>query len=286
VLVKNGEEKIDPKEVCGLPLGLTPESGVPIEVRIGRFGPFISNGTDRASVPDGIAPDELSLDKALGILAEAAKGPQALGADPSSGLPVFIKKGRFGPYVQLGEQVEGGDKPKMASLLPGMVPDSVTLEQAAALLTFPKVLGKHPESNEEIIASNGRYGPYIKAGTDTRSIPTDEVSLLDITLEKAIEILARPKTRGRQNATPKALKEVGKHPVSELVITLRSGRYGPYVSDGKVNASLPRGANPDTLTIAEAVQLIDARAATVGDAPPKQKRKSSGTRSRKKSADA
>ena len=281
-LVRDGEAKIDPKDVCGLPLAGQSGEGQ-MEVRIGRFGPFLTNGTDRTSLPDGLAPDELTLDKARALLVEAAKGPQALGSDPTTNLPVYLKKGRFGPYIQLGEQVDGGDKPKMASLLPGMKPDDVTLEKALKLLEFPKNIGKHPETGEDIIIQNGRYGPYLKSGVETRTIPPDEVSLLDVTMDKAVEILKRPRTRGRQASTPKALREIGKHPISELTLTLRSGRYGPYVSDGTVNASLPRGGNPDTLTLEEAVNLINARAAAVGDgtAPKKKKR----TTKKKKAAE-
>lgn len=261
-LVASGDEKIDPRVVCGLPIG-TDSAGRKLEVRIGRWGPFVSDGERRAGLPDGIAPDEVTMEKAENLLAAAARGPESIGIDPQSGLPVYVKSGRFGPYIQLGDQKEGGEKPKMASLFTGMTPTTVTFEQALQVLSFPKVLGKNPENNEDIVATNGRYGPYIKCGTDTRTIPTDEISLLDITLEKAIEILKQPKRRGRGAATPKNIREIGKHPVSELMIALRNGRYGPYVTDGKVNASLLRGMNPYTLTVEEAVNLLEARAAKV-----------------------
>ena len=153
----------------------------------------------------------------------------------------------------------------MASLLPGMNPDEVTFETALKLLEYPKSLGAHPETGEEVMAANGRYGPYIKSGTETRSIPTDTMSLLDVTLEKAIEILKEPKRRGRATSTPKNLREVGKHPATEAMITIRSGRYGLYVTDGKINASLPRGMTPEELKIDEAVGLLEARAAKIAE---------------------
>ncbi|MBN8551023.1 MAG: type I DNA topoisomerase, partial [Deltaproteobacteria bacterium] len=244
-LVKNGEATIDPREVNGIKLG-EDKDGKTVEVRIGRFGPFITNGETRSSVPDMIAPDELNIDRALSILVEAAKGPASLGNDPATGLPIYLKKGRFGPYIQLGEYVEGQDRPKMASLLPGMTPDAVNLETALKILTLPRSLGKDPTSGEEVIASAGRYGPYIKAGSETRTIPMDQMSPIDMTLEQAIELLKQPRRRGRASAQPAKLKEVGKHPVSELMMVIKSGRYGPYVTDGTINASLPKGMDPES----------------------------------------
>ncbi len=267
-LIEKGEETIDPRIVCGVPIGKEnggkDNGGKDIEVRIGRYGPFVTDGENRASLPDGIAPDEMTLEKARDILVEAAKGPQTLGNDPETQKPVYVKNGRFGPYVQLGDMVEGEDKPKMASLLPGMTPDSVTFETALKILSFPKVLGKHPESGEDINASNGRYGPYIKCGTDTRSIPQDEMSLLTLTLEQALDLLSRPKTRRGASAVKAApLRELGKHPVSELPLVIKSGRFGPYVTDGTINASLPRGVDIESLSMEEAVNLLEARAARI-----------------------
>jgi DNA topoisomerase-1 len=259
-LVAQGQEKIDPREVCGLPIGEL-AGGKKIEVRIGRWGPFLTDGETRASVPDMIAPDEMVVEKAAFLLAEAAKGPASLGTHPEAGLPVYLKKGRFGPYVQLGDMVEGQDKPKMASLLPGMAPDSVDLATALKLLSLPRNLGKHPELNEEILAAAGRYGPYVKCGAETRSIPMDQLSPITITFEQAIELLKQPKRRGGRSSQPTNLREVGKHPLTEAPLVIKSGRYGPYVTDGKVNASLPRGADPAGLSVQDAVNLLDARVA-------------------------
>jgi DNA topoisomerase-1 len=294
-LVTEGEEKIDPREVCGIRLGKD-SSSRDVEVRIGRYGPFLSNGETRASIPDTLAFDELNVEKAEGILAEAAKGPTSLGVDPTTNLPVYLKKGRFGPYVQLGDMVEGGDKPKMASLLPGITPESVNLDIALQLLSFPKLLGSNPENNTEVFVASGRFGPYVKCGSESRSIPADE-SPLTLTMERALELLKQPRTRGRASNQPKTLKEIGKHPETSAPIQLKAGRYGPYVTDGTTNASLPQGGDPETLTLEEAVALLQARAAK---GPAKGRRrggakqsgakktaaKSSGKKSSKKAAAA
>lgn len=258
-LVLNGEEKIDPREVCGIQLGKD-STGRGVEVRIGRYGPFLSNGEHRASIPDSVTFDELTAERAEGILAEAAKGPASLGTCPETNLPVYLKKGRFGPYIQRGEMVEGEEKPKMASLLPGMSPDSVDLSTAIMLLSLPKVMGKNPENNEDITVLSGRFGPYIKCGAESRSIPADE-SPFTLSIERAVELLKQPRTRGRASNQPKTLKELGKHPTSGETVNIKSGRYGPYVTDGTTNASLPQGADPDALTMTEAVALLEARAA-------------------------
>ncbi len=170
-LVERGEGTIDPREVCGLPLGETPE-GEKIEVRIGRYGPFISSGDMRAGVPDDTPPDELTVARALELLEIAAKGPESLGEDPETGKAVYLKTGRFGPYVQLGE-AEEGVKPKMASLLPGMAESAVDLGLALRLLSLPRVIGPHPEDGKDVLAANGRFGPYVKWGEEMRSIPAD-----------------------------------------------------------------------------------------------------------------
>jgi DNA topoisomerase-1 len=274
-LVKTGEETIDPREINGIPLGKHGELAV--EVRVGRYGPFISDGTNRASVPDAFCPDELTIEKALELLETAKKGPASLGKDPTTNEKVYLKTGRFGPYVQRGEMVEDGPKPKMVSLLPGMTPDTVTLETALKLLELPKNIGAHPQLGADIIVSAGRFGPYLKCGEETRSIPLDEVSPIAMTVEKAVEILARPRTRGRgKPAQPTTLRELGKHTVSQLTLVIKSGRYGPYVTDGSINATIPKGEDPATLTLERAVNLIDERAAK---GPVKKKR----SRSTKKS---
>lgn len=263
-LVDDGLEKIDPRIVCGLPISGVSE-GETLEVRIGRYGPFLSDGENRASLPENLAPDELTAEKAKEILEIAAKGPESLGIEEESGLPVYLKTGRYGPYVQLGDKTEENLKPKMASLLSNMIPDEVDFKTAVALLSLPRNLGVRSETNEEVIAANGRFGPYIKSGTDTRSINLDELSPLTITLEQAIELLKQPKKNRRGTVTKSAiLKDLGEHPISKLKLQIKNGRYGPYVTDGKLNASIPKGQKPEDVTTDDAVNLLEARAAKVG----------------------
>lgn len=260
-LVERGEKDIDPRKVCGIPIG-EDSQGRQIEVRIGRYGPFLSNGTERASVPNDLVPDELKVGRAVELLAEAAKGPSALGTHAETGKAVYLKSGRFGPYIQLGEGGEGNEKPKMVSLLPGMTPQDVTFEIALKLLELPRDLGNHPELGAPVKVFLGRYGPYVQCGTESRSIPADDMSPLTITFEQAVALLKEPKRRGR-TSQPKVMREIGKHPVSELPLVIKSGRYGPYVTDGKVNASLPRGMDPQEVTIEAAAGLLEARAAKI-----------------------
>ena len=278
-LVTEGEATIDPREVCGISLGVDAQ-GRKVEIRIGRWGPFLSNGETRASLPDGVAFDELTVEKAESLLVEAAKGPASLGVDPTTNEPIYLKKGRFGPYVQRGDMVEGGEKPKMASLLPGMQPDSVTLEISLMLLSLPRTVGKNPENEADITIQNGRFGPYIKCGTESRTIPADE-SPFSVNLERAIELLKQPRTRGRASNQPKTLKDLGKHPRSGESVTIKSGRYGPYVTDGTTNASLPQGAEPEALTMEQAVELMDAR---VAKGPSKGRRRAAKPKAAKAAA--
>jgi DNA topoisomerase-1 len=283
-LVEQGEVSIDPRKVCGIPLGET-QGGDPVEVRIGRYGPFLSNGELRASVPDEQPPDELSVERALQLLQAAAREPEALGDDPATGLPVYLKSGRFGPYVQLGAGGEG-EKPKMASLLPGMASEEVGLETALALLSLPREIGLHPETGEPVVAANGRFGPFVKSGDEIRSIPADGASPLEISLDQAVELLKQPKGR-RRAAKPEALRELGDHPVSGKPLKVLSGRYGPYVTDGEINASLPRGVKPEELAMEQAVELLAARAQRIQEgagAPARRVRKATKKTAKKKAS--
>jgi len=276
-LVSKGEKEIDPRIVCGIPLGFAPD-GKAYEVRIGKFGPFLSDGERRTSVPDGVCPDEMTLDAAMDLLARNTKEAQSLGLHPETGEAVFLKAGPYGPYVQLGEQVEGEKKkPKMSSLLPGMSVETLTFEEAIKLLSLPRNLGKHLENGNDIIVSNGRFGPYVKCGEDTRSIPLAEMSPLEMTFEQATALLAQPKGRGRTQ-TPKSLKELGEHPTTGKALSIKSGRYGPYVSDGEINASLPRGRQVETLSMEEAVQLLADRAQKILEEGPSTKKKRGGAK--------
>lgn len=272
-------EEIDPRQVCGITLG--EHDGKIVEVRVGRYGPFLSTGDTRASIADDIAPDELTLEVALDLLEKAAAGPRVVGSDPETKLPVYAKNGRFGPYVQLGDMVEGEEKPKMASLLKGMSLEEVTLEQAMGLLSFPRVLGKHPETGELVHASNGRYGPYVFMEKETRSLP-DDVSPLDVDLKQALALLAQPKQRrGRTAAKREPLKVFGKHPENGEEVKLMEGRFGPYVTDGNHNASIPRGTSVDEVTLDFAVELLAQRALK---APAKKKKKAKKKTATKKTA--
>lgn len=273
-LVKKGEEEIDPRIVCGIPIGNT-DDGKEIEVRIGRYGPFLSNGEERASLPDQLPPDEITIEQALVLIENANKEPEALGIDPESGLNVFLKNGRFGPYVQLGTPDDlDGEKPKMASLLPGKEPEDVDLDYALKVLSLPRNLGRHPELEDDIMAANGRYGPYIKCGKETRSIPMDQMTPIDMTFEQAVALLKEPKRRGRAASTAKKeLKVIGKHPTNDKEIKVLDGRFGPYVTDGEINASLRKDMTPETITMDDAVNLLEARAARIAAGGGKKKKK-------------
>jgi DNA topoisomerase-1 len=253
------KSEIDPRESCTIHLGRD-LAGREINIRVGRYGPYLERGEDRASIPEALAPDELTVEKAEELLS-IGSGPQVLGTDPASGKAVYLKVGRYGPYVQLGENEE---EPKLKSLLPGMEIDSVTLEAALKILGLPRSLGIDPESGEEVFADYGRYGPYVKRTTDSRSL-TAEDDVFEVKLERALELFKQEKPGGgwRGRFQPKVLRPLGEHPDSKAPIQLLSGRYGPYVSDGEVNASLPRGADPARVTLEEAVELIRRRTEAV-----------------------
>jgi len=256
-LVKEGEEKIDPREVCGIALGKAAD-GRELEVRIGRYGPFLSDGTLRAGLSDSFAPDEVTIEEAERLLADAAKGPTTLGTHPETGLPIYVKKGIHGLYLQMGERTEDGDKPKTAGLLPNMTEADLNLELAVRLFALPRNLGKNPDNGEDILASNGPYGPYVRCATETRSLKADEHNLLELTLDQAVALLREPRTRGR-GSKPAPLRELGKHTTSDLPLRILSGRFGVYLTDGEVNVTL-NNIDPLTLSLEHAVSLIDQRA--------------------------
>jgi len=254
-------KEIDAREVSRISIG-TPQEGEfrdEIFVRVGRYGPFLEQDQRRANIPDDMPPDELNVETALEMLGRAMQGDEPLGIDPDTHRPVFVKDGRFGPYVQLGA-VEDDQKPKNSSLLKGMDPADVTLEVALKLLSLPRTLGDDPKSGEPVIAHNGRFGPYVKCGNETRSLPAD-VSPIEATLQEALDLLSQPKqVRGR--AAPKEPIQVfDASPVTGEPIKLMDGRYGPYVTDGTTNASLPRGTTPDGMSFERAVDLLAERAA-------------------------
>jgi len=281
-LLENKSEEIDARDISRIFIGTAPD-GQPINVRVGRYGPFIEHGEQRASLRDETPPDELTVDAAIELLSQAAQSEEPLGSCPETGKPVYLKVGRFGPYVQRGSQ-EDEEKPKNASLLKGMKPEDVTLEVALRLLQLPRDLGPHPESGLAVMAYNGRFGPYVKCGEETRSLPAG-TSPIEVTLAEALALLAQPKAMRRGFGAPREpIKVFDESPVTKQKIQLLEGRYGPYLNDGETNASLPKGAVVEELTREQALELLAARAAL---GPPKKKagRKSTFKRAVKATAD-
>jgi DNA topoisomerase-1 len=264
------EKKVDEIEYPVIELGEDPDSGMPVRVRIGRYGPFLqlgnqNDGGPRASLPEDLAPADLTLDKAVQILKAKAQGPKKLGIDAKSGLPVYVMHGRFGAYVQLGETPEDRDaeKPRRASLGRDFTEETISLEPALRLLSLPRELG-HGDDGEPILANLGRFGPYVKHGSEFRSLEESD-DVYTIGFERAKELLAQPKKSMRRvRQAPKELKNLGKHPESNADVRILDGRYGPYATDGTTNASVPKGTPVESMTLASALELLNARAAMGG----------------------
>jgi DNA topoisomerase-1 len=276
-------EQIDARDISRIWIG-TPEGGEPVYVRVGRYSPFVEQGDRTASLPDETPPDEVTLDVALKLLEQAQQGEEPLGMDPESGKPIYLKVGRFGPYVQRGI-LDDEEKPQNASLLKGMNPSDVDLATALKLLSLPRNLGDHPQLGAPVMAFNGRFGPYVKCGDETRSLPAD-ISPLDVTFEQATHLLAQPKTHGRGRAAAKRepLKVFDASPVTGQKVQLLDGRYGPYVTDGETNASVPKGTSIEELMFNEALDLLAARAAAGPSKRKSAKRRSATAAATKKSA--
>jgi len=255
-------DKIDAREINSLELG----DG--IVLRVGRYGPYLERDGQRASIPDDMAPDELTVERANELL-DQPSGDRELGVDPDTGRTIVARSGRYGPYVTEALPDGATEKPRTASLFKSMSLETVTVEDALRLLTLPRVVGI-AEDGEEVVASNGRYGPFLKKGSETRSLESEE-QLLEIELPEALAILAQPRQpRGRQAAAaPK--RELGADPASGKTIVLREGRFGPYVTDGETNASLRRGDDPETVTLDRALELLAERRAK-GPAKPRSRR--------------
>ena len=263
------------------------EIGEGITLRVGRYGPYLEDAEGkRANVPADLAPDELTVDKARELFTRAADDGRELGVDPVSGHVIIAKDGRYGPYVTevLPEPEETAEaeatktaktakstkakkttkaakpKPRTASLLRSMDLSTVTLEQALDLLSLPRVVGQDPESGEDITAQNGRYGPYLKKGTDSRSLETEE-QIFTVTLEQALEIFAQPKRRRGQAAARGPLRELGQDPATDKPVIIKDGRFGPYITDGQTNVTVPRSEDPATISAERAFELLaDKRA--------------------------
>ena len=264
---------IDARAVNSIPIGAD-ENGEPVVVRVGRYGPYVQRGEDRASLPDDLPPDELTLDRALSFIS-APSDDRTLGDDPETGLAVVVRSGRFGPYVQVGEEAEdGGEKPKRASLLSGMQPETITLDDALKVLSLPRVVGTDPADGTEVVVQNGRYGPYVTKGKENRSLDSED-QLFTITLEQCLELLAQPRRRRGQTAKP-PLRDLGLDPATEKPMLVKDGRYGPYVTDGEVNASLGKADSVETLTVERASELLQRRRDRIaaGGGKPPARRKS------------
>ena len=287
VTVEEALEKVDAAEVNTFPLGMD-ENGEMVVAKPGRYGPYVKRGEDdTASIPEGLPPDELTLEKALELLA-APKGDTPIGEDPDTGLPVYVKTGRYGPYVQLGDAdtLPEDTKPKMESLFKDMKPEDVTLDDALRLLSLPRVVGTDEETGLPILARNGRYGPFIakgeEKGADTRSLETEE-ELFTVDMERAKALFAEPKRRRGQAAPKPPLRELGIDPISESPVVVKDGRFGPYVTDGETNASLRKGDLVEEITIERASELLQIRRET---APAKKKKSGGGAKSAKKKSAA
>jgi DNA topoisomerase-1 len=271
--------EIDAREINSIPLG-TGSDGQEIVARVGRYGPYLQRGEDRVSIPDDLTPDELTPERAESLL-EAPSSDRVLGEDPDTGLPIQVRAGRFGPYIQLGEMVDGGPKPKTASLFASMSPATITFEDALELLKIPRVVGVDPADGQEIVAHNGKFGPYVKKGTDSRSLVSEQ-QILDVTVDEALALFAQPKTRrGRSAAGP--LREMGADPDTGAPMVVKDGRFGPYVTDGTTNASLRKGDDVSELTVERAAELLAERRAA---GPSAKKKAPAKKRAAKKKAPA
>ncbi len=267
---------IDAREVSSFPL-----AGSDIVIRVGRYGPYLEKDGQRVNIPEGTPPDELSIEFADDLFSRPS-GDKVLGADPDTGLTIVARAGRYGPYVTelLADDAKSSAKPRTSSLLKDMDLDSITLEDALRLLMLPRTIGEI--DGEPVSLQNGRYGPYAKKGTDSRSLESDD-QLFTLTLDQAKELFAQPKPRGRaaRAAAAPPLREIGEDTASGKPIVLRDGRFGPYVTDGETNASLRKGDAPESITLQRAIELLAERRAA---APAPKRRTTSTARSGTKTA--
>lgn len=280
-LVLENLDEIDAAAINTFPIGADPTSGELVVVKPGKYGPYVKRGDDTASVPDDLPPDELTLDMALGLLA-APKSDDPIGE--LDGYPVFVKNGRYGPYVQWGSPDDlppGLEKPKMASLFATMTPELVTVDDAEKLLSLPRVVGEDPADGESITAQNGRYGPYISKGKESRSLDSEE-QIFTITLDDALSRLAQPRQFRGRGAPKPPLREFGADPVSERPVVAKEGRFGVYVTDGETNASLSKGDRLEVMLPERAFELLAIRRETVAaqGGPTKKAAKRAPTKKR------
>ncbi|MDR2172141.1 MAG: type I DNA topoisomerase [Planctomycetaceae bacterium] len=268
-LLDNKVDEINARDVCTI--NIFNDVSEPIVVRVGKFGPYLQNGEITANLPSELPPDELTVDKAKEILENSQRSEEPLGFDPETQKPIYIKNGRFGPYVQRGFP-EDDDK-QNAGLLKGMTPETITLDVALMLLSLPRNLGKNPENNEDVFARDGKFGPYIICGKDTRSLP-EGLSPLDIELEQALELLSQPKIRTARGGTGKTnepLKSFENSPVTGKPVKLLAGRFGNYITDGATNATIPKDMAVDDITFEKALDLLAEKAAKGPTTKPRRK---------------
>jgi DNA topoisomerase I len=269
---------IDARDVSSFPL-----EGTDIVIRVGRYGPYLERGDQRVNVPEGTAPDELTAEKAEELL-DQPSGDRELGTDPQTGRTVVARAGRYGPYVTEQLPDENGDspdrggpaKPRTGSLFKTMSLDTITLDEAIKLLSLPRTLGELDD--EPVTAQNGRYGPYVKKGTDSRSLENED-QLFSVTLEEAEKLFAQPKARGRRSggaATP-PLRELGADPATGKPMVIKDGRWGPYVTDGETNASLRKGDEVESISVQRAAELLAERRTAAPAAPRRKARAATGS---------
>ncbi|MEH1849113.1 MAG: type I DNA topoisomerase [Nostoc sp.] len=288
-LVKEQESQIDATKARTVEL-----ENLDAKVRIGKYGPYIEvengNGVVTASIPKDLTPADLDPKQVEVLLRQKTTGPDQVGRHPETGEPIYVKIGAYGPYVQLGDKTDENPKPKQASLLKGVTPETVTLEMAVGLLALPRTLGVHPVTGGKIQASLGRFGPYVvhdqgKEGKDYRSLKAAD-NVLTISLERALELLSEPK-KGRSSTNSKskaALRELGTHPEDGETVNIYDGPYGPYIKHGKTNVSIPEGQSVEDITLAAALNLLAAKASTGKSTRKTSKSTSSKSKSTAKSS--
>jgi DNA topoisomerase-1 len=255
--VDEREDEIDPQEAKILDLPIEGLNGT--RVMVGRYGPYVKtkdNGEEiSTSLPVDMDPAELTVGKIKELLKAEQEGPKSLGQHPETGQAVYVLNGRYGPYVQLGEVSDDNKKPKRVSLLKGMKPEDVDLDLALRLLELPRPLGEHPETGKVVKAGVGRYGPFVVHDGTFKSLKkTDNV--LDVGLDRAVELL-KQKSKGRRGSS--AIQDLGKHPETDKPVKVMTGRYGPYIKYGRKNVSLPKGTDPEKVTMGDAVRLLEEK---------------------------
>ncbi len=277
--VKSREENIDPRKACTLHF-----EGLQADVRVGRYGPYLEKeGEDgektTASLPQEISPADVTDELSEKLFELKARGPQSLGIHPTEGLSIFVLSGPFGPYLQMGEKQEDEDapKPKRVSIPKNIEPLNVDLDLAIKLLELPRTVGQHPEDGKVVKAGVGRFGPYVQHAGKYKSLGKDH-DVLTIGLADAVDLIKQ----ARSKTGPKPIKELGKHPDDDAVVAIFEGRYGAYVKHGKINATIPKDLDVNSVTLEEALQWIEAKAAKKGVKKKATKKKTTKKATKKK----